>query len=119
VGAAGGAGLTLAKAVRNLTLGTASGTSNTARPNDTLEYTITYTNTSAGLLNSIVITDSTPSFTTYLAGSCGAPLPGNITACNITTSPGVGNSGSIVWTLTGSLISNGTGTVVYTVKVAP
>jgi uncharacterized repeat protein (TIGR01451 family) len=118
VGAAGGAGLTLAKAVRNLTLGTASGTFNTARPNDVLEYTITYTNTSSGPLSSIVITDATPSFTTYLAGSCGA-LPGNITACNVTTSPGAGNAGSIVWTLTGSLLSNNTGTVVYTVRVAP
>jgi uncharacterized repeat protein (TIGR01451 family) len=118
VGAAGGAGLTLAKAVRNLTLGGASGTSNTARPNDVLEYTITYTNTSSGPLSSIVITDATPSFTTYQAGSCGA-LPANITACNVTTSPGAGNAGSIVWTLTGSLIASGSGTVSYTVRVAP
>ena len=48
VGAAGGAGLTLAKTVRNVTQGGAAGTSGTALPNDILEYTITYTNTSAG-----------------------------------------------------------------------
>jgi uncharacterized repeat protein (TIGR01451 family) len=119
VGAAGGAGLTLAKSVRNLTLGTPAGTANTARPNDTLEYTITYTNTAAGALTSIVITDSTPSFTTFLAASCGAPLPASISACNVTASPGAGNAGSVVWTLTGSLLSGGSGTVVYTVRVAP
>jgi uncharacterized repeat protein (TIGR01451 family) len=118
VGAAGGAGLTLAKSVRNLTLGTAAGTSNTARPNDVLEYTITYTNTSAGALSSIVITDATPSFTTYLAASCGA-LPANISSCNVTTSPAVGAAGSVVWTLGGSLLSSGTGTVAYTVRVVP
>jgi uncharacterized repeat protein (TIGR01451 family) len=118
VGAAGGAGLTLAKSVRNLTLGTAAGTANTARPNDVLEYTIAYTNTSAGALTSIVITDSTPSFTTYLAASCGA-LPASLTGCTVTTAPAVGSAGSVVWTLAGSLLSSGSGTVVYTVRVAP
>jgi uncharacterized repeat protein (TIGR01451 family) len=118
VGAAGGAGLTLAKAVRNVTLGTAPGTSNTARPNDILEYTITYTNTSASALSSIVITDATPSFTTFEAAGCGA-LPAGITSCTVTTAPAGGAAGSVVWTLGGSMLSSGSGTVAYTVRVVP
>jgi len=118
VGAAGGAGLTLAKSVRNLTLGGTAGTANSARPNDVLEYTITYTNTSAGALSAIVVTDSTPSFTTFIAASCNA-LPAGIGACTVTTAPAAGGTGSVVWTLTGSLISSGSGSVVYTVRVAP
>ncbi|MGZ5073396.1 MAG: hypothetical protein ACXWBL_09680, partial [Usitatibacter sp.] len=119
VGAVGGAGLTLAKSVRNVTLGTPAGTSNTARPGDVLEYVVTYTNSGAGALSAIVVTDSTPAFTSFQAASCGAPLPGNITACNVTTQPAVNASGSVVWTLTGSLVPGGTGTVLYTVRVAP
>jgi uncharacterized repeat protein (TIGR01451 family) len=119
VGSAGGAGLTLAKSVRNVTLGTPAGTSNTARPGDVLEYTITYTNSGAGALSAIVVTDATPAFTTFQAASCGAPLPANITTCNVTTQPAVNGSGSVVWTLAGSLTAGGSGTVLYTVRVAP
>jgi uncharacterized repeat protein (TIGR01451 family) len=119
VGSTGGAGLTLAKSVRNVTLGTPAGTSNTARPGDILEYVVTYANPGAGALSAIVITDATPAFTLYQAGSCGAPLPAAITSCNVTTQPAVNGSGSVVWTLTGSLAAGGTGTVLYTVRVAP
>jgi uncharacterized repeat protein (TIGR01451 family) len=119
VGAAGGSGLTLAKSVRNVTLGTPAGTSNTARPGDVLEYTITYSNSGAGALSAIVVTDATPAFTTFQAAACGAPLPANITACNVTTQPAVNASGSVVWTLSGSLVAGGSGTVLYTVRVAP
>jgi uncharacterized repeat protein (TIGR01451 family) len=119
VGSAAGAGLVLAKTVRNVTLGSGAGTANTARPGDVLEYTITYTNTSSGAVNTIVITDATPAFTTYLSASCGAPLPGNISACAVTSQPAVNGAGSVVWTLTGSLLSSGSGSVLYQVKVAP
>jgi uncharacterized repeat protein (TIGR01451 family) len=119
VGAASGAGLVLAKSVRNVTLGSGPGTSNTARPNDVLEYTITYTNTSAGVLSSIVVTDATPGFTTFESAGCGAPLPGNITSCSVTAAPSAGAAGSVVWTLGGTLLSGGSGTVAYQVRVSP
>jgi uncharacterized repeat protein (TIGR01451 family) len=119
VGSAAGAGLVLAKSVRNVTLGSGVGTSNTARPNDVLEYTITYTNTSSGLVSAIVITDATPAFTTFLSAACGAPLPASLSACAVTSAPAVNAAGSVVWTLTGSLLSSGSGTVVYQVRVAP
>ncbi|HLX23617.1 MAG TPA: hypothetical protein VKR38_09755 [Usitatibacter sp.] len=119
VGAAGGSGLTLAKSVRNVTQGTPVGTSNTAKPGDILEYAVTYTNPAGGSLSAIVITDSTPAFTTFQSASCGTPLPAAITACNVTTSPAVNGTGSVVWTLTGSLAAGGSGTVLYQVRVAP
>jgi uncharacterized repeat protein (TIGR01451 family) len=120
VGAAAGAGLVLAKSVRNVTLGSGPGTANTARPNDVLEYTVTYTNTSSsGTLSAIVVTDATPAFTTFESASCGAPLPGNITSCTVTSQPAVGGAGSVVWALGGTLLSGGSGNVVYQVRVAP
>jgi uncharacterized repeat protein (TIGR01451 family) len=119
VGAAGGAGLTLAKAVRNVTLGGAAGTANTARPNDVLEYTVTYTNGGSGPLNTIVITDATPAFTTFQSATCTAPLPASLTGCTATTQPGVGGTGAIAWTLTGALAPGSTGTVVFVVRVNP
>jgi len=119
VGAAGTSGLTLAKAVRNVTQATPAGTSNTARPGDTLEYTVTYSNSGAGALTAIVVTDATPAFTTFLAASCVTPLPAGITSCSVTTQPAVNASGSVAWTLGGSLPAGGSGTVLYTVRVAP
>ncbi|HEX3062678.1 MAG TPA: DUF11 domain-containing protein [Usitatibacter sp.] len=119
VGAAGGAGLALAKSVRNVTQATPAGTSNTAKPGDLLEYAITYTNPAGGALSAIVITDATPAFTTFQSASCGAPLPANITSCAVTTQPAVNGSGSVVWTLGGTLAAGGSGTVLYQVRVAP
>jgi uncharacterized repeat protein (TIGR01451 family) len=117
VGAAAGAGLTLAKTVRNVTQGGAAGTAGTALPNDVLEYAIAYTNTSAGTVSAIVITDATPSFTLYQSAACGA-LPGNITGCSVTSQPAVNGTGSVVWTLTGTLLSGGSGSVTYQVRVS-
>jgi uncharacterized repeat protein (TIGR01451 family) len=119
VGSAGSSSLTLAKSVRNVTQGTPVGTSNTAKPGDILEYAVTYTNPAAGSVSAIVITDSTPAFTSFQSATCVTPLPAAITACNVTTSPAVNGTGSVVWTLTGSLAAGGSGTVTYQVRVAP
>jgi mucin-19 len=119
VGAGSGAGLVLSKQVRNVTQGGTATTANTARPDDVLEYTITYTNTGAGPVTSIVVTDSTPSFTLYQAATCVLPLPANVTACTVTTQPAVNGTGSVSWTLAGSLMSGASGTVSYTVRVQP
>jgi len=119
VGAAAGSGLTLAKSVRNVTQGGTAGTANTARPNDILEYTITFTNTGSGPVSAIVVTDATPAYTLYQSAQCSAPLPANLTACGVTSQPAANGAGSIVWTLTGSLLSGGSGAVSYQVRVAP
>jgi uncharacterized repeat protein (TIGR01451 family) len=118
VGAGGATGLALAKGVRNVTLGGAIGTSNTARPNDILEYTVTYTNNSSGTVSTIVVNDATPAFTTFQSAACGA-LPPGISACVVSTQPAVNGTGAIAWTLTGSLLSGGSGTVLFTVRVNP
>jgi uncharacterized repeat protein (TIGR01451 family) len=114
-----GAGLTLGKTVRNLTLGTAAGTTNTARPNDLLEYTVTYSNGANAPIGAIVVNDATPAFTTFQSASCGAPLPASLTGCSATTQPAVGGTGAIAWTLAGSLAPGNSGTVVFVVRVNP
>jgi uncharacterized repeat protein (TIGR01451 family) len=116
VGAAAGSGLTLAKTVRNVTQGGIAATTGTARPDDVLEYSITYTNSGAGPVTAIVVTDATPAFTLYQSAACGA-LPGNLTACSVTTQPAVNGTGSVVWTFTGALLAGGTGSVTYQVRV--
>jgi uncharacterized repeat protein (TIGR01451 family) len=118
VGAVAGAGLTLSKTVRNVTQGGVATTSGSARPDDVLEYTITYTNASSGPLTAIVVTDATPAFTVFLSAACPAPPP-NLTGCTVTTQPAVGATGSVVWTLAGSMISNASGSVSYQVRVLP
>jgi uncharacterized repeat protein (TIGR01451 family) len=119
VGAPGGAGLTLSKAVRNVTTGGASGTSNAASPGETLEYTVTFSNLGSEALANIVIADSTPAYTSFVSASCGTPLPANLTACAVTTQPAAAASGAIVWTLTGTLASTAAGTVVFRVVLDP
>ena len=67
-----------------------------------------------------MVTDATPAFTTLpVRGLRRRRCPRNITACNVTTQPAVNGTGSVVWTLTGSLLSGGSGSVSYTVRVAP
>jgi uncharacterized repeat protein (TIGR01451 family) len=116
-GALFGSGLTLQKTVRNVTQNTPAGTNNTAKPGDVLEYVVTYRNTSNAPLSSVVINDVTPSFTTFLSALCGGPLPNNITACALTTTPGVGINGPVQWTLSGTLAPAQSGTVSFQVSV--
>jgi hypothetical protein len=71
------------------------------------------------VLSSIVITDATPGFTTFQSAACGAPLPGNISSCTVTSQPAVNATGSVVWTLGGTLLSGGSGSVTYQVRVSP
>ena len=111
--------MALAKTVRNVTQGGAATTAGSARPNDVLEYTITYTNTSPSPVSAIVVTDATPAFTTYLSAACTPPLPAALTSCTVTTQPAVNGTGSVVWTHAGSLNSGGSGSVTYQVRVAP
>jgi uncharacterized repeat protein (TIGR01451 family) len=114
-----GSTLTLSKTVRNVTQGGAVTTTGTARPNDILEYTISYANGSAGPVSSVVVNDATPTFTQFQAAACNAPLPANLTGCSVTTQPAVNGGGPIVWTLTGTLQPGGSGSVTYTVRVQP
>jgi mucin-19 len=109
-------GLTLTKSVRNITQGGTAGTNNTAKPGDVLEYIVTYTNTATAPVSMIVVTDTTPVFTTFVSATCNTPLPAALTSCNF-AAPAVGASGNVVWTLNGSLNAMQTGSVAFRVSV--
>jgi mucin-19 len=111
--AGGGAGLTLSKAVRNITQAGTLGTSNVGRPGDVIEYVVTYTNTSNAPLSMITITDQVPAFTTLITSACTMPFPASITSCTSS----VTGTGAITWTLGGSLGSNQSGTVTFRVTI--
>jgi large repetitive protein len=117
VGGASGSGLTLQKTVRNVTTGGTASANNTAASGQTLEYTISYSNASANLLGSIVVSDFTPRFTVFVSAQCVTPLPASITACNVTTQPAAGGQGTLQWTLTGALQSGANGSVLFRVTL--
>jgi uncharacterized repeat protein (TIGR01451 family) len=99
---------TTVSAEPNLTLekevvvnGTASAT---ARPGDTLTYTLTYSNQGRGVAQNVVVRDIIPTNTTYVSGSA--------------TSGGVYDSinGTVTWTI-GNLDVGDTGSVSFAVTV--
>jgi uncharacterized repeat protein (TIGR01451 family) len=100
------AGLTLLKAVDK----------ETALPGEVLTYTVTYANHSSAALTNIVIFDQTPAFTTFSSAGHGA-LPNTVTGIAV-TSPGVGATGAIKWTFTGSLAPASASTVTFSVTVS-
>ncbi|HEX4858424.1 MAG TPA: hypothetical protein VFV17_05355, partial [Usitatibacteraceae bacterium] len=113
----GASPLTLMKSVRNVTQGGVAGTTNTAKPGETLEYVITYSNSSSSPVTMVVVNDLTPAFTTFVSAACGAPLPAALSACAVTVQPAVGSAGNLQWTLTGQLNGGQSGTVTFRVAV--
>ncbi|HXY75587.1 MAG TPA: SdrD B-like domain-containing protein [Steroidobacteraceae bacterium] len=110
--------LTLMKLVSDVTQGTGNATSVNAKPGDTLQYTLTATNTGSQTLSTLVIYDSTPAFTGFVSTACPGTLPAGMTSCTVTTQPAPGASGSVQWTFTGTLGSGATIIVTYQVKVS-
>ena len=87
-----------------------------ATPGSAVTYTIGYVNPNPGMaLQGIVISDTTPRFTSFQSASCGA-LPASLTSCTI-TAPAAGSPGTITWTLLGTLDPGAAGTVFLTVTV--
>jgi len=85
-------------------------------PGGTVNYTIGYGNPNASTsLQNIVIDDPVPTYTTFLGASCG-PLPPAITSCTI-SAPAVGGTGTVTWTLGGTLNPGSSGTVTLSVRV--
>ncbi len=122
VGAAGSSGLTLVKSVRNVTQGTPAGTSNTAKPGDILEYAITYTNPAGRLAlghrhhRCDAGVHDVPVGLVRRAAARGRDL---VQRSPTQPCSPLNGSGSVVWTLGGTLAAAGSGTVLYQVKVAP
>ncbi len=87
-----------------------------ALPGANLTYIVTYTNDSTQPISNLKINDSTPAYTAFVSAVCGSPLPNSLTACSI-TAPGVGATGAIQWTFTGTLAPGQSGTVTFVVKI--
>jgi mucin-19 len=117
VGAATGSGLALSKSVRNVTLGGAAVTNNTARPMHVLEYVITYRNNASAGLSNIVINDVVPAFTGFTSAGCVMPFPMMISACNVSIQPAINATGAIQWVITGTLLPAQSGSVFFFVTV--
>ena len=104
---AGAAGLVLTKTVDKAI----------AFPGDIIMYSLSYQNNSSAPIGTIVISDATPAFTTFVSAGCTLPLTTALTACSVSTQPAVGGQGGLQWTLTGSLNPASSGQVVFAVKV--
>ena len=88
----------------------------TVPPGSPVTWTVTYSNPNgAQPLQNIVISDVTPAFTAFASAACGT-LPASLTSCSI-AAPAVGATGTVTWTLGGTLDPGATGSVSVTVTV--
>jgi uncharacterized repeat protein (TIGR01451 family) len=110
--------LALKKLVSNVTRGGSTSTSVTATPGEVLQYTLTAQNNGSSALNTLVINDTTPAFTTFVSAACPGTLPSGITGCTVSTQPGAGAAGSLQWTFTGALGAGTQLAVSYQVKLS-
>jgi uncharacterized repeat protein (TIGR01451 family) len=121
--------LNLLKEVRNLSATETGFTvTNKARPGDTLEYRITYTNRAATPIHTLTINDTTPAFTTFKSATA-TELPGSLTSCAKRTpastavpvecagSQAAGGRGALEWKFAGELAPGGSGAVLFQVVV--
>jgi uncharacterized repeat protein (TIGR01451 family) len=117
VGAAQGAGLTLVKAVRNVTAGGAFGTSGLALPGESLQYRVTFRNDTPYPISAVQVFDSVPAYTVFVGAACD-PMPAGLT-CAVTKAPAVNaTSGDIQWTFTGAVPPGGQGSVTFSWTVS-
>ena len=122
--------LQVQKAVRNVTQGGSFGSSNQARPGDTLEYQITYMNLGASSISGLEIADYVSTFASFVSATADA-LPASLTACaknspinpapgagvSCTATQATGGSGSVSWKFTGTLAPGASGIVRLSVMV--
>lgn len=102
VGAESGAGLTLTKAVRNLSTASGWDTTGQALPGQTLQYRLTFRNDTASPIADVQVNDFLPAYAVFVGATCGA-MPAGL-ACTVAQSPAPGaTSGALRWTFTGTL----------------
>lgn len=112
VGAGTGSGLTLVKAVRNLTTGTGYGTSGQALPGQSLQYRITFRNDTAFPITNVVVNDFLPAYSVFQGAACGT-MPSGLT-CSVGTAPAVGAAtGALQWNFSGALAPGASGDVTF------
>ncbi len=88
-----------------------------AAPGDVLEYKLLAVNNGTQAVTTLVVSDATPAFTTFVGAACPTALPPGVTACSVSLQPAVGGQGSLQWTFTGSLASGAQLKVIYRVRV--
>jgi uncharacterized repeat protein (TIGR01451 family) len=113
-----GGGTQLVKQVQNLTLGGNYGTANSALPGQLLQYQLTLTNNGSTGLATVIMNDTTPSFTNFVTAQCPGALPSGLTGCNVTAAPSAGGQGALQWTFNGALAAGAQVAVTYQVTVA-
>jgi uncharacterized repeat protein (TIGR01451 family) len=89
----------------------------TAKPGNTIVYTIVFTNTGTTSISNLVVNDSTPQQTTFGAASVVTTPSGLGTA--VTTTPSAGATGSVRWSFPGTLSPNASGTLQFSVVINP
>jgi uncharacterized repeat protein (TIGR01451 family) len=102
--------------------------SNQASPGSYLEYRVQYQNNSSDRMRDLVITDTTPPFTSFVSAACGA-TPNGVTCTapsqGAGTAPAAGQAGQVRWTFTNAaapnagVIPGGIGDVTFCVQVQP
>jgi uncharacterized repeat protein (TIGR01451 family) len=117
--------LVLTKLVSNVTQTSGPATAVNAKPSDILQYTLTAVNNgtqtvSATALKPLLVSDTTPAFTSYVGASAVCPvvlvLPAGL-VCAAVSAPGAGATGALQWTFTGALAPSAQFSVTYQVKV--
>ena len=117
VGAPQGAGLSLVKAVRNVTTGGAFGISGQALPGESLQYRVTFRNDTAAPISGVQVFDSVPAYTLFVSAACD-PMPAGLT-CAVTKAPALNaTAGDIQWTFTGAVPPGGQGSVTFSWTVS-
>lgn len=111
---AAGTTLTVGTPGLGLTL-TTSVDKSSAKPGDLLSYALVFCNASDTALSDLKIDSATPASTDFVAASCGT-LPADMT-CIASAQPAPGGSGTIVWTLNGTLSPGASGVVNFKVSV--
>ena len=122
--------LELKKEVRNVTQGGSFGLNNQAKPGETLEYRITYTNNGPTPISGMTVNDTTPQYTVFVAAladttpatlaSCQKNTPANPSpapAVDCGTAQTEGGTGGLSWKFTGALDPGASGAVLFSVKV--
>ncbi len=114
--------LVLSKTVQNISNGGAAVTANNALPGQVLRYSIDFTNSGSGPVTELLISDSTPAFTTLSTPvNCPVTLPAGLSACQIVVPTGAANqagySGQVQWEFAGTLAAGAAGEVLYDIIV--